>query len=116
MDFELVASIQTGTSLIVMPLSFVNKIHGYIGAKPFLSGLSIFRCSNAQKLVFKLSEFDFVLEPQDWTIRVQLGYCLSTLQGLTMEKDSVVLGDVFLRKYYSIFDVSNERIGLAQSA
>ena len=42
--------------------------------------------------------------------------CLVGVMGLDMpdgREPIVILGDVFLRKYYSIYDIGNKRVGLA---
>ena len=40
-------------------------------------------------------------------------YCLVLLTYLPSESKAWILGDAFLRSYYSLFDMENERIGLA---
>lgn len=39
--------------------------------------------------------------------------CYGTFVSLNLDKDLFLLGDIFMRKYYSIFDRENDRVGLA---
>lgn len=42
--------------------------------------------------------------------------CMSGIQGLQMKNSFWILGDVFLRVYYSVYDQGNQRVGLALAA
>lgn len=39
--------------------------------------------------------------------------CASTIMKMDIEKDMFRVGGVFMRKYYTIFDRDNDRVGLA---
>jgi hypothetical protein len=39
--------------------------------------------------------------------------CSSTIMAMDIEKDMFLVGDMFMQKYYTIFDRDNDRIGLA---
>jgi hypothetical protein len=39
--------------------------------------------------------------------------CASTIMTMNISKNMFLVGDVFMRKYYTIFDRDNDRIGLA---
>lgn len=41
--------------------------------------------------------------------------CASTIMAMDIEKDMFLVGDIFMRKYYTIFDRDNDRIGLAEA-
>jgi len=44
--------------------------------------------------------------------------CMSGFMGMAMPpqlKDAVILGDVFLKTYYTLFDMTNQRVALARS-
>jgi hypothetical protein len=39
--------------------------------------------------------------------------CASTIMPMDIRKSMFLVGDVFMRKYYTIFDRENDRVGLA---
>ena len=39
--------------------------------------------------------------------------CSSTIMAMDIEKDMFLVGDMFMQKYYTIFDRDNDRVGLA---
>ena len=41
--------------------------------------------------------------------------CASLIQPMKIEKDMFLVGDVFMRKYYTIFDRDSNRVGLAKA-
>ena len=41
--------------------------------------------------------------------------CFGTLMNMDLDEDLFLVGDLFMRKYYSIFDRENDRIGLAKA-
>lgn len=58
--------------------------------------------------------FDMILEPKDY-VEVSEGGCLSSFQGMDMPaglESMWVFGQTVLRKYYSVYDADNWRIGL----
>lgn len=42
--------------------------------------------------------------------------CASTIMTMNIARQMFLVGDVFMRKYYTIFDRENDRIGLAEAA
>lgn len=41
--------------------------------------------------------------------------CGSTLMNMDIKDHMFLVGDIFMRKYYTIFDRDNDRVGLAKS-
>lgn len=41
--------------------------------------------------------------------------CASTIMTMDIAKQMFLVGDVFMRKYYTIFDRQNDRVGLAEA-
>jgi len=41
--------------------------------------------------------------------------CASTIMTMDIAKDMFLVGDIFMRKYYTIFDRDNNRVGLAEA-
>lgn len=115
--------LDTGTSLLAGPKDEVALLAKELGGKSSLLNPSIYTvdCSslnNLPSLYFQLPGLpDIWLSPIDYVIQQQ-GQCLLGLTGMDLPHDGKgtkrwILGDVFLRQVYSVFDFGNSRIGLA---
>jgi hypothetical protein len=41
--------------------------------------------------------------------------CASTVMAMDISKDQFLVGDIFMRKFYTVFDRDNDRVGLAEA-
>ena len=41
--------------------------------------------------------------------------CVSLLAGMNIHEEMFLVGDIFMRKFYSVFDRDNNRVGLARA-
>jgi cathepsin D len=111
----------TGTSLLAGPTDFITKVQAAIGAKPLAKGEYTLDCSKLDSLptvTITLAGKKYTLEGKDYALQVS-GQCLSGFMGIDLPAGNPVkfiLGDVFLRKYYSIYDAGNKRMGFATAA
>lgn len=119
--------LDSGTSLLTAPTAVAKSINSKLGCTTvpgtseciWATGCPKF--DNLPTISYRLSGKDFPLAPQDYILKVTAGNqteCISGFMGLDMpagRQPLVILGDVFIRKYYSIFDFANKRIGLAKS-
>jgi saccharopepsin len=114
------AAIDTGTSLIAMPTAEAQSLNEAIGAKPGLNGQSTVDCAKVNSLPilsFSFGGRNFDLKGSDYVLSVQ-GNCISGFIGLDLPPNVGnlwIVGDVFLRKYYTIYDLGNNRVGFADS-
>jgi hypothetical protein len=112
----------TGTSLLAGPKDFITKVQQAIGGTPVgSSGEYTLDCSKLDSLpslTITLAGKDYTLTGKDYAVQVS-GECLSGFMGIDLPAGNPVkfiLGDVFLRKYYSIYDAGNKRMGFATAA
>ncbi|KAI1399021.1 Asp-domain-containing protein [Hypoxylon fuscum] len=112
--------LDTGTSLIALPSDLAELLNKEMGAKKGYNGQYTVDCSVRDSLpdvTFKLSGYDFAISPYDYILEVQ-GSCISTFMGMDFPAPVgplAILGDAFLRKWYSIYDVGKGTVGLAKA-
>lgn len=113
--------LDTGTSLIALPTDLAELLNKEIGAKKGFNGQYTVDCSVRDSLPdisFKLSGYDFAISPFDYILEVQ-GSCISTFMGMDFPAPVgplAILGDAFLRRWYSIYDLGKGTVGLAKAA
>ncbi|KAL7828333.1 hypothetical protein SRHO_G00319670 [Serrasalmus rhombeus] len=110
------AIIDTGTSLIVGPSSDISNINSWVGATTDQYGDATVSCSNIQSMpsiTFTLNDYTFTI-PASSYVSDMSGTCITGFGG---SSDSLwILGDVFIRNYYTIFNRGNNSMGLANLA
>ena len=117
------AIIDSGTSLMSFPSSTVKDISSYLSSMGIfcnvVAGLPIFcDCPNSFDdfpnitLTFD-QEWSATLTGRDYVTNVA-GECMLGFQ-LVDYMNYVILGDIFMRKYYTLFDADNMRIGFADA-
>jgi len=114
----------TGTSLLAVPTTVFTSLLTKFPAgavKPLLHGEYTVDCSKVSTLPtisFSIGGKEFALEGSDYVLNVQ-GQCLLGFLGLDVPPPRGplwILGDVFLRKYYTVFDYGNAQIGFATAS
>ncbi|KAK9382642.1 aspartic peptidase domain-containing protein [Kockiozyma suomiensis] len=114
------AIVDTGTSLIAMPTGLAEILNMEIGAKKNWQGQYTVECDvrdSLPEISFNLGGKEFAISASDYIMEVQ-GSCISAFMGMDFPEPVgplVILGDAFLRKWYSIYDIGNDRVGLAEA-
>lgn len=111
------AIVDSGTSILTGPSDVVAKIAASIGAKEIVAGEYMVSCSapNLPNLDFSLNGVVYSLTPSEYLIP-DGDECLVGMMALDVPRPNGplwILGDVFMRKYYTVFDVENKRVGFA---
>ncbi|XP_070422165.1 pepsin A-like [Equus przewalskii] len=115
------AIVDTGTSLLAGPPSAIDNIQSYIGASEDYSSEAVISCSSIDSLpdiVFTINGVEFPLSPSAYILE-EHDSCISGFEGMDLDTSSGelwILGDVFIRQYFTIFDRANNQICLAPVA
>ncbi|KAK9875095.1 hypothetical protein WA026_005890 [Henosepilachna vigintioctopunctata] len=117
----------TGTSMIMVPKADMAKLHKVLGGTK-VPGQDldeyIIDCNKIESMPsveFTIGGKQFVLEAKDYVVKTGEGpieECILGFVGDDMKTRSGliwILGDVFIGKYYTVFDMENDRVGFAES-
>ncbi|KAM4796922.1 gastricsin-like [Rhinophrynus dorsalis] len=114
--------VDTGTSLLTAPQQVFSSLMQSIGAQEDQNGQYEVNCDNIQNLPtisFTISGTSFPLPPSAYILQ-QNGYCIVGIMPTYLPSENGqplwILGDVFLRQYYSIYDLGNNQVGFAAAA
>ena len=114
------AAIDTGTSLIAMPSEISEILNKEIGAKRSFAGQYTVDCDRVPSLptlTFYLDNKPYMLEGKDYILNVQ-GTCISSFMGMDLPPPigpMWIIGDVFLRKFYTVYDLDKNAVGFAKA-
>ncbi|KAK6454451.1 aspartic proteinase precursor [Scheffersomyces xylosifermentans] len=114
------AAIDTGTSLITLPSSLAEIINAKIGATKSWSGQYQVECEKRDTLpdlTLNFAGYNFTLSAYDYILEVG-GSCISVFTPMDFPQpigDLAIVGDAFLRRYYSIYDLKKDAVGLAKA-
>ncbi|KAL8404537.1 hypothetical protein RB594_009404 [Gaeumannomyces avenae] len=112
--------LDTGTSLNVLPTQLAEMLNAQIGAKKGYNGQYTIDCDKRKSLpdvTFTLTGHNFSITAYDYILEAS-GTCISTFMGMDIAPPAgplAILGDAFLRRYYSIYDLGKGTVGLAKS-
>ncbi|XP_066519390.1 pepsin A-like [Hoplias malabaricus] len=109
------AIVDTGTSLIVGPNSDIASLNSYVGATTS-NGDAVVNCNNIASMPvvsFNINGHSFTLPASAYT-RQSYYYGCRTGFG-NGGSDLWILGDVFIREYYTIFNRGTNSVGLAKA-
>ncbi|KAF9821163.1 hypothetical protein IEO21_00771 [Rhodonia placenta] len=115
------AAIDTGTSLIALPTDMAEMLNTQIGAQRQWNGQYTVDCAtvpNLPELTLTFSGKPYPLKGTDYILEVQ-GTCMSAFTGMDIQMPGGgslwIVGDVFLRRYYTVYDLGNNAVGFAEA-
>ncbi|CUG89429.1 aspartate protease, putative [Bodo saltans] len=111
--------IDSGTSLIVGPTTIVAQIAAQIGATEIMAGKYTVSCLAVPYLPtiqFNVGGVQWSLSGSDYVINDEDVECILGIAGMDLPEPITglwILGDVFMRKVFTVFDVQNKQVRLA---
>merc|ERR1712232_1337091 len=115
------AIIDSGTSLLAGPTDAVKSLAAKVGATSVMGKEYVIDCSKVEslpKLSITLGGQEFELEGKDYTI-ASGKQCLFAFMGIDVPAPRGplwIMGDVFMKKYYCVFDYGNKQMQMAPVA
>ncbi|EHK97989.1 putative Aspartic-type endopeptidase ctsD [Glarea lozoyensis 74030] len=109
------AYIDSGTSFIFGPPEDVKKFHALIpGAATTDGSTYTVPCDTTAPASFTFGSETYNISPKDWVSPKVNGACTSNFYGVAVVSEtSWLVGDVFLKNVYAVFDYDKTRLGFA---
>jgi len=112
------AAIDTGTSLIALPSDVAEMLNAEIGATKSWNGQYTLPCDKVPslpELSFFFNKQRYPLRGSDYILNIQ-DTCISAFQGLDIPGLNIwIIGDVFLRRYYTVYNLEKNAVGFAEA-
>jgi Eukaryotic aspartyl protease len=113
----IIGIVDSGTSLIAGPTKDIKAIATAVGAKPTFTGQYTVDCSTIDQLpdvIFTIDKKKYTIPGKATIIQAQ-GTCLFAFMGMEFPPGGPqwILGDVFMRQYYTVFNYVDKTIGFA---
>ena len=108
---KFMAVIDSGTSVLVGPQSLVDQLTEGIRVKRTCRDIE-----TLPDIAFEIDGIEYVLTWEDYVLKVtqdDVTECMNSIMGSDFPEgfNYFILGDTFMRKYYSYFDLNNNRVG-----
>ncbi len=105
--------IDTGTSWVLGPAADVAALHKLIPGATSSDGVNWqVPCDTTTPVEVIISGVSYAISPRDWIVS-GTGNCSSNIHGHEVVEGSFLLGDVFLKNVYAVFDFDQSRVGFA---
>ncbi|KAG0316340.1 hypothetical protein BGZ97_007031 [Linnemannia gamsii] len=106
------AIVDTGTTLLVGPEVWVSWYHNQIAKARRFRNIWVVPCKGTGTLSVVIEGKSFVVPYEDLAREyIGFGLCFSSVQ--SSSADYLILGDVFLKNNYVVFDQAEKRVGFA---
>ncbi|KAK3946387.1 aspartic peptidase domain-containing protein [Diplogelasinospora grovesii] len=109
------AYIDTGTSYVFGPASDVAAIHKLIPGAASTDGVTYSVPCDSKDITISFSGVKYTVSSEDW-LSGSGSSCRSNIYGHEVVQGAWLLGDLFLKNVYSVFDADQTRIGFAAKA
>ncbi|RIB24666.1 aspartic peptidase domain-containing protein [Gigaspora rosea] len=112
------AIIDTGTTLAVMPLQDAEKIHKQIPGATKINGQFVVPCNTKVNIAFTFAGISYNIDPRDLAFQPtgKNNYCASGISAGNIGGNTTwLVGDVFLKNVYSVFNIKDLSVGFAPS-
>ncbi|KAM0286073.1 hypothetical protein ACHAQH_001081 [Verticillium albo-atrum] len=108
------AYVDTGTSYVFGPESDVKAFHENIPGSSSSDGTTwTVPCDSNEEVTYIFSGVSYTISAKDWLSKPKDGVCTSNIYGHEVVPNSWLLGDLFLKNVYAVFDSDEKRIGFA---
>ena len=119
-DKKITAIVDSGTSLMTGPKAEITKLAASVGATANFMGTYTVDCSLVDQIpdvVFTIGGNEYTIPGSKTVIQAQ-GTCLFAFMGMDFPEPGPqwILGDVFMREYYTVFNYVDQTIGFAKAA
>jgi len=116
---KITAIVDSGTSLMTGPKAEVSKLAKSVGATPNIMGEYTIDCKTIDQIpdvVFTIGGNEYIIPGKNTVIQAQ-GTCLFAFMGMDFPEPGPqwILGDVFMREYYTVFNYVDKTVGFAKA-